>query len=95
MAKLHNFLIDSGKERCDSPTEEDEWSMAVNGAVSFSVRRGCAIPLQLMDGGKHFDEDPNHQRRTDRRSNSSELPREQMFTSICERRLTRPSARTR
>ncbi|KAL7532194.1 hypothetical protein ACHAXR_006360, partial [Thalassiosira sp. AJA248-18] len=41
MCRLHNFLIDAGDEKCPSSfTEEDEWSLAVNGAVPFALREG-------------------------------------------------------
>jgi len=41
MSRLHNYLIEVGEEKCPSSiSEEDKWSLAVNGAVPFSIRDG-------------------------------------------------------
>lgn len=91
MARLHNFLIDVSEGECPrSHSEEDEWSLAVNGAVPFALREGVRVPLQLMDAGHHQDDDPTRQRRS-RGQGCARLPREEIHDELAERFLTRPA----
>ena len=89
LARLHNFLIDARDANCPTQhSDENEWSMAVDGAVPFAVRNGVRVPTQLMDAGHHHDDDPTRQRRDRARSNII-LPREAMFADITRRNLRR------
>jgi hypothetical protein len=89
MARLHNYLIEIG-DRCSIDlTEEDRWNLAVNGAVPYSMRDGIRVPLQLLDGGDHFDDDPTRQRR-DRTHNETILPHEALLHIVNEKNLHRP-----
>ncbi len=93
MCRIHNFLIEDGETTCPrSHSEEDEWSLAVNGAVPFALREGVRVPLQLMDAGHHHDDDPTRQRR-DRSRNSEVLPREALYNIVTEKNLRRPVPR--
>ena len=99
LCRLHNFLIEIGDE--EAPVElleEDEWGMAVNGALPCAVRNGIRVPLQLMDAGHHEEEDLLRTRRirTETRhrgaaTNSEILPREALLEQIREMNLRRPS----
>jgi len=91
--RLHNYLIEVGAESCPRTfTEEDEWSLAVNGAVPFSIRDGVRVPLQIMDSGHHHDEDLTRTRRNRSRHdpNGTPLPREVMLQSVIDKNLRRP-----
>ena len=77
MARLHNFLISDGETNCPTPSAEDAWTLAVDGAVPFSIRDGVRVPLQLMDVGNHHDDDPSRLRRL-RTVSQSIFPREKL-----------------
>ena len=95
MCRLHNYLIEIGAENCpQTHSEEDEWSMAVNGAVPFALREGIRVPMQLMDAGHHQEDDPTRQRRNRTRDNAI-LPREAIFRNVYEKNLRRPVPRRR
>ena len=91
MARLHNFLISDGETNCPTPSAEDPWTLAVDGAVPFSIRDGVRVPLQLMDVGNHHDDDPSRSRRL-RTVSQSIFPRERLFDTVCEKGLERPLA---
>ena len=95
LCRLHNFLID---DKDDSEpvlfTEEDEWSLAVNGAAPMVVRNGIHLPGQLVDAGHHQDDDP-HRSRRERGGDPPALPRAQLLAKVVERNLRRPTNRRR
>ena len=82
LCRLHNFLIDDKDDAAPVPSSaEDEWNLAVNGAVPLQRRDGMQLPLQLMDGGHHHNDDPLRSRREQRRDLPT-LPRGQMLTTV-------------
>ena len=82
LCRLHNFLIDAGEESVPRyHSEEDEWALAVGGAVPLGDRNGVSrLPLQLMDSGHHHDDDPLRSRRN--RGGGEELPREKLYEKV-------------
>jgi len=92
LCRLHNFLIDVGEDQSPIPVAaEDDWHMAVGGAVIFTYRNGVRIPAQLMDGGHHFDDDLTRQRRGRRVSQLGDmLPREAMKAHLEGKPMRRP-----
>ena len=97
MCRLHNYLIENGVGDCPhTHSEDDEWSMAVNGAVPFGIREGRSLPIrgpvpfairesirvptQIMDSGHHHEDDPTRQRRDRTVREAVILPREAIFS---------------
>ena len=62
-------------------SEEDEWNLAVNDVGPLQRRDGMRLPLQLMDGGHHHNDDPLQSRR-ERRHDQPTLPCAQMLTTV-------------
>ena len=97
LCKVHNFLIDMNpvNARTVPPSSyEDEFNMAINGAVPITPRDGTnfSVAGQLMGAGEHFDDDPNRalRRRVSRRYNADCLPRTNMLIHINQQDLRRP-----
>ena len=69
LCRLHNFLIDDKEDHSPVPSsEEDEWNLAVSGAVPLERNHnGIMLPLQLMDAGHHHNDDLLRLRRENRR----------------------------
>ena len=75
-------MIDDKDDAAPVPSSvEDEWNLAVNGAVPLQRRDGMRLPLQLMDGGHHHNGDLLRSRR-ERRRDQPTLPRAQMLTTV-------------
>ena len=93
LCRLRNFLIDAGEESVPRHhSEEDEWALAVGGAVPLGTRNGVRrLPLQLMDSGHHHDDYPLCSRR-DRRS-IEKLPREELYEKVLGLNRRRPPRR--
>ena len=96
LCKLHNYLINVNDEVPIENSQEDQLNLTMSGAVPLASRvrhshRVAGLPLQLLDAGDHFDDDPTRQfRNAHRRSGNVVLPRESMFNQICESNLRRP-----
>ena len=96
LCSLHNFLIDAGEaETPRSHSEEDEWSLAVSGAVPMGARGGMrGLPLQLLDAGHHRQDDPLRANRGPR-TNRDRLPRDELFQQVLDKRVHHPQHRQR
>ena len=109
LCKIHNFIIDSGGEP-DKPAEhtvKDRFSMIFGGAINLMERQIhrqdgtvsgiVSVPYDIMHGGEHFDDvDRSVRDRTSVRDRSLrvELPRERIFSHVCEQDLRRPIQRS-
>ncbi len=77
-------------------TANDDLAMAFGGAVPLETRDGesTVAPLQLLDGGEHFEDDPDRSIRRDRRVSlrygDGKLPRESMMEHVHVMGLRRP-----
>ena len=93
LASIHNFLIDE-REELDMPqqTASDNFTVALHSGF-----RQTEIPLQILHGGEHFDDDPSHSFRTNilqRNQIGNILPRELILADILEDDLRRPCRRS-
>jgi hypothetical protein len=110
LAKLHNYCIDEKEAHCDVAYSSaiDEWRNKLTGAVPLvetthhqhaddSRTTGTVAPLQLLDGGNHFDDIGlngryNRQRRYNylSRRTGIPLPRDRLHSHVADTGLTRP-----
>ena len=102
LCRIHNWLIDEsprvGGALYPPPhTNEDTVTHMLNGAVGMELRTNNEhgappLPLQLLDGGDHFDDDPDQilRKRISRMYDNTQLPRENMCTHVAELHLRRP-----
>jgi hypothetical protein len=114
LCRIHNFVIDT-KFEPEVPvliTEEDHFQMVLDGAILMETEQyvnernggdgSVEIPREILDGGEHFDDDPDYilRRRTVTRritvgeSNSDMLPRENICCHVSELDLQRPMPRS-
>jgi hypothetical protein len=93
LAKLHNFCIDEADAGVNlSPS--DEFNMESVGAIPLvhSFAANMPLPLELLDGGDHFDDmDVNARKRRTREDAAAALPRTVLHGLIAEKGLTRPA----
>lgn len=99
LAKLHNFCINVQDEvRTDSSPEDIRNLMdSAEGFITLDEVEvegiDTQIPLQLMDGGNHFDDVPVAIRRRINRDNlSSALPRTELLIKVVNSNMDRPSS---
>ena len=90
LCKLHNCLVDarllkkSDKDDMPPPLASDILEITANGGVPLSNRggggEGHEVPVELMDGGHHFDDTtPAFRRQFMRRGvGDAQLPRERL-----------------
>lgn len=110
LAKLHNYCIDEKEAHCDVAYSSaiDEWRNELTGAVPLvetthhqhaddSRTTGTVTPLQLLDGGNHFDDIGlngcyNRQRQYNylSRRTGIPLPRDRLHSHVADTGLTRP-----
>ena len=102
LAKLHNYCIDrkDGTERVCDATAEDLTNITTSeaGYVLMESVDACEVevPSQLIDGGHHFDDIPENQRRSNRRQSSNIiLPRTLLLRKVVESDMTRPMIKRR
>lgn len=98
LAKLHNFCIDE-RDKQHQMYAPDEANIELFGAVPLQTVQHSGlqrVPVQLLDGGNHFDDvTPAGRRRRQRvgRNNAQvPLPREQMLEKVSLLGVRRPSS---
>ena len=93
LSSIHNFLIDEREEVHMPPqTPSDNFTVSLHSGF-----RQTLIPLPILHGGEHFDDDPSHSLRTDilgRNQIGTILPREVILANILEDDLKRPCRRS-
>lgn len=93
LAKLHNFCIDEADD-VRTPLDDDELRirMSEGGSVRLDqIQRDIdgaivAVPRELLDAGRHFEEHPLSLRRR----NTNTLPRDAMLQHVRESGFKRP-----
>eukprot|EP00553_Chaetoceros_curvisetus_P012112 CAMPEP_0204641546 /NCGR_PEP_ID=MMETSP0717-20131115/51193_1 /ASSEMBLY_ACC=CAM_ASM_000666 /TAXON_ID=230516 /ORGANISM="Chaetoceros curvisetus" /LENGTH=160 /DNA_ID=CAMNT_0051662219 /DNA_START=726 /DNA_END=1208 /DNA_ORIENTATION=+ len=96
LCRIHNFIIEqTGSTQVPPTTADDSLAMAFGGAVSLQTRHGESMdaPLQLLDGGHHFEDDAQRtirRRRVPLRYGIDMLPRESMMEHVLLMGLRRP-----
>lgn len=95
LGKLHNFCIDENDGDATPLQAADEWNLQVEGAIPAADVE--PLPIELLDGGNHFDDvDQVTRRRLVRRGNMPGLPRHVLHDLVSTANLTRPNlTRTR
>jgi hypothetical protein len=97
LTKLHNFCIDQKDQAIERQPASDVLHQELIGVVPLveSLEAESSLPLDLMNGGEHFDDmDRNLWRRREREyrnRNRNSLPRERLCDMIQEKGLTRPA----
>jgi hypothetical protein len=100
LAKLHNFCIDENDISMLEQSADDSFRIANNelGFVALEEANNCddvPIPVQILDGGNHFEDIPQPERRRDDRRGEQQdgvlLPRERLLQHVVGAHLARPS----
>jgi hypothetical protein len=99
LAKLHNFCIDRVDNASDDLLSEDMSNLMNSelGYVSLENVDGNEVdlPVQLMNGGHHFDDVPEAQRRHRGVGIDLSLPRTQLLYKVANSNMHRPLVKHR
>ena len=99
LAKLHNFCIDRVDNSFDDLLSEDMSNLMNSelGYVSLENVDGNEVdlPVQLMNGGHHFDDVPEGQRRHRGVGIDLSLPRTQLLHKVADSNMHRPPVKHR
>ena len=102
LVKLHNFCIDIQEENevlIDSSAEDLHNVMdSAEGFVTLDEVDGVdtPLPLQLLDGGNHFNDVPQTiRRRSDCKKLSSALPHTELLMKVMNSNMDHPSVTPR
>ena len=100
LCQLHNFLIDSRIDAAppSNHTIEDQLNLELNGTIQLTRAtrqelggRSVLLPSHLLNGGAHFDDDPDRTARRD--TGGVILPRDAMYVCIQDGDFRRPPRR--
>jgi hypothetical protein len=99
LSKLHNFCIDKNKINMLELAANNNFRIVNNkmGFVPFEESTNCdvPIPVQILDGGNHFDNFPITERRRnnqrDAQQDATILPRESLLQIVIDAHMVRPS----
>jgi hypothetical protein len=102
LAKLHNFCKDVEEDNTvllDTSVEDLQHLMdGPEGYINLNQVEGIdtPVPLELMDGGRHFNDVPEAIRKRHMREQlSSALPRTQLLLKVINSNMDRPSTNRR
>jgi hypothetical protein len=99
LAKLHNFCIDKNEVNILELAANDNFRIVNNkiGFVPLEESTNCdvPIPVQIQDGGNHFDDLPQTERRRNNQQDAQQdatiLPRESLLHIVIDAHMVRPS----
>jgi hypothetical protein len=99
LAKQHNFCIDKKELNMLELPTDDNFRIVNNemGFVPLEEPTNCdvPIPVQILDGGNHFNDLPQTKRRHNNRQDAQQdetiLPRESLRQLVIDAHMVRPS----
>jgi hypothetical protein len=94
LAKLHNFCIETQERSAGDLHPRDYASLITNAdgyvTLTSTEESTTPIPVELLNGGQHFDDYPRSMRRGQQDVN---LPRQRLCEMVGQQHLVRPRRR--